>query len=46
VDHRESGTAFDPDDIADHYWRLYVQPPGWWERELVLRGAEPVLSRC
>lgn len=29
------GTAFDPDDIADEYWRLHVQPRGEWEREIV-----------
>jgi len=31
------GTAFDPADIAEHYWRLHVQPPGAWEHE-VLHG--------
>jgi NAD(P)-dependent dehydrogenase (short-subunit alcohol dehydrogenase family) len=29
------GTAYDPDAIADHYWRLHVQPPHAWEREVV-----------
>ncbi|MEU3272171.1 SDR family NAD(P)-dependent oxidoreductase [Saccharomonospora sp. NPDC006951] len=29
------GTAFDPDDIAEHYWRLHVQPREEWEREIV-----------
>ncbi|NYI07786.1 SDR family NAD(P)-dependent oxidoreductase [Allostreptomyces psammosilenae] len=29
------GTAFDPDDIAEHYWRLHTQPPARWEREVV-----------
>ena len=29
------GTAFDPDDIADHYWRLHTQPRDRWERETV-----------
>jgi NADP-dependent 3-hydroxy acid dehydrogenase YdfG len=29
------GTAFDPDDIAEHYWRLHNQPPGSWEHEVV-----------
>ncbi len=32
------GTAFDPDDIAEHYWRLDQQPPGSWEREVVYDG--------
>jgi NAD(P)-dependent dehydrogenase (short-subunit alcohol dehydrogenase family) len=29
------GTAYDPDDIAEHYWRLHTQPEGAWEREIV-----------
>ncbi|WP_146173909.1 SDR family NAD(P)-dependent oxidoreductase [Saccharothrix carnea] len=29
------GTAFDPDDIAEHYWRLHTQPRHRWEREVV-----------
>ena len=30
------GTAFDPDDIAEHYWRLHTQPEEEeWEREVV-----------
>lgn len=29
------GTAFDPDDIAEHYWRLHAQGPGAWEHEIV-----------
>jgi NAD(P)-dependent dehydrogenase (short-subunit alcohol dehydrogenase family) len=29
------GTAFDPDDIAEHYWRLHTQPRQQWEREIV-----------
>ncbi|MHA6627671.1 SDR family oxidoreductase [Pseudonocardia sichuanensis] len=28
------GTAYDPDDIAEHYWRLHTQPRGSWEREV------------
>lgn len=28
------GSAFDPDDIAEHYWRLHTQPPGSWELEV------------
>ena len=28
------GTAFDPDDIAEHYWHLHRQPKGHWSREL------------
>jgi len=30
------GTAFDPDDIADHYWRLHTQPRPEWQRELIV----------
>lgn len=29
------GTPWDPDDIADHYWRLHDQPKGRWDREIV-----------
>ena len=29
------GTGFDPDDIAEHYWRLYTQPPEAWEHEVI-----------
>jgi NAD(P)-dependent dehydrogenase (short-subunit alcohol dehydrogenase family) len=29
------GTAFDPDDIAEHYWRLHAQPREQWAREVV-----------
>ncbi|MEN3320651.1 MAG: hypothetical protein V7643_4053 [Mycobacterium sp.] len=29
------GTAFDPDDIAEHYWRLHAQPRHRWEQEIV-----------
>ncbi|MFI7059943.1 SDR family NAD(P)-dependent oxidoreductase [Kribbella sp. NPDC050124] len=28
------GTAYDPDDIADHYWRLHTQPRDQWEHEV------------
>ncbi|GAA3170250.1 SDR family NAD(P)-dependent oxidoreductase [Nonomuraea salmonea] len=27
------GTDFDPDDIAEHYWRLHTQPRGQWTHE-------------
>jgi len=30
-----AGTAFDPDDIAEHYWRLHTQPRLDWQREVV-----------
>ncbi|MDQ0773221.1 NAD(P)-dependent dehydrogenase (short-subunit alcohol dehydrogenase family) [Streptomyces aurantiacus] len=32
------GTAHDPDDIADHYWRLHTQPRDAWEHEVVHGG--------
>lgn len=32
------GTAFDPDDIAEHYWTLHSQPRHEWMRELVHDG--------
>lgn len=28
------GTAYDPDDIAEHYWRLHTQPRDQWEHEV------------
>ncbi|MEU8136118.1 SDR family NAD(P)-dependent oxidoreductase [Streptodolium elevatio] len=30
-----TGTAYDPDDIADLYWELYRQSPEEWEREVL-----------
>ncbi len=35
------GGAFDPDDIAEHYWRLHTQPPGAWEHEVVHQASPP-----
>ena len=32
----KAGTPFDPDLIADLYWRLHVQPGAEWEPEFVL----------
>ena len=32
------GTSFDPDRIADQYWRLHAQTPDEWETELVFDG--------
>jgi NAD(P)-dependent dehydrogenase (short-subunit alcohol dehydrogenase family) len=29
------GTAWDPDDIAEHYWRLHQQPREAWTHEVV-----------
>ena len=29
-------TRFDPDDIADEYWRVHIQPAGSWQREVLL----------
>lgn len=26
------GTAYDPDEIAGHHWRLHTQPRGRWQR--------------
>lgn len=31
------GTAFDPDRIAEHYWRLHAQPAGAFEREVLVQ---------
>ncbi|GAA4206245.1 SDR family NAD(P)-dependent oxidoreductase [Actinocatenispora rupis] len=32
------GTDFDPDDIADEYWRVHAQPRGHWDREVAYPG--------
>ena len=32
------GTAFDPDDIAEQYWRLHTQPVDAWEHEVLYAG--------
>ena len=33
------GGRYDPDTIAEHYWRLHTQPPQAWEHEVIARGA-------
>jgi NAD(P)-dependent dehydrogenase (short-subunit alcohol dehydrogenase family) len=38
------GTAFDPDEIAEHYWRLHTQPAGAWEREFLYEGTAALSS--
>ncbi|MES4906373.1 MULTISPECIES: SDR family NAD(P)-dependent oxidoreductase [unclassified Streptomyces] len=35
------GTDFDPDLIAEHYWRLHTQPRHAWEREVLHTGRTP-----
>ena len=30
------GSSWDPDDIANHYWRLHTQTPAEWIHELVI----------
>jgi NAD(P)-dependent dehydrogenase (short-subunit alcohol dehydrogenase family) len=32
------GTKLDPDDIAEHYWRLHTQPRPQWQTEIVYTG--------
>lgn len=32
------GTDFDPDDIAEHYWRLHTQPRDQWTHEVLHAG--------
>lgn len=40
------GTDFDPDDIADAYWRLHTQAPrDRWAREIVYAGHDGDRSR-
>jgi NAD(P)-dependent dehydrogenase (short-subunit alcohol dehydrogenase family) len=36
-----SGTAFDPDEIAETYWQLYRELPGEWTREVAYTGSPP-----
>ncbi|HEY3504964.1 MAG TPA: SDR family NAD(P)-dependent oxidoreductase [Actinocatenispora sp.] len=31
-----AGTSLDPDDIAEHYWRLHTQPRHRWQQEVRL----------
>ncbi|MFF4777122.1 SDR family NAD(P)-dependent oxidoreductase [Microtetraspora fusca] len=33
-----AGTAFDPGDIAEHYWRLHTQPRHQWQQEVLHSG--------
>ncbi|WP_412080440.1 SDR family NAD(P)-dependent oxidoreductase [Streptomyces sp. SCL15-6] len=35
------GTDFDPDDIAERYWQLHVQPRHQWDREVLHGGRSP-----
>ena len=37
------GSRFDPDHIAEHYWRLHAQPPHAWEHEVTFTG-EPTAA--
>lgn len=30
------GTAFDPDEIAEQYWRLHIQPSERWQQEVLV----------
>ena len=39
------GTAFDPDDIAEHYWALHIQPRQQWRREILHTGRDHVGGR-
>ncbi|TGB07302.1 SDR family NAD(P)-dependent oxidoreductase [Streptomyces sp. MZ04] len=34
------GTAFDPDDIAEHYWRLHAQARPQWQQEVLYSGLD------
>jgi NADP-dependent 3-hydroxy acid dehydrogenase YdfG len=34
------GTAFDPDEIADIYWRLHAQPRPKWQHNVLLEDGE------
>jgi NAD(P)-dependent dehydrogenase (short-subunit alcohol dehydrogenase family) len=34
-----AGGAFDPDEIAERYWQLHLQPRDAWEREILYTGS-------
>ena len=34
----EPGSAFDPERIAEHYWRLHTQPVEQWQTEVLFTG--------
>jgi NAD(P)-dependent dehydrogenase (short-subunit alcohol dehydrogenase family) len=34
----KAGTPFDPDKIAEHYWRLHTQAKDTWETEHLFKG--------
>lgn len=36
------GTTFDPDEIADEYWKLHLQPRREWTHEVLYAGTAPV----
>lgn len=40
------GTNFDPDDIAEHYWRLHTQARYEWERETLYAGLPGQSPTC
>jgi NAD(P)-dependent dehydrogenase (short-subunit alcohol dehydrogenase family) len=35
------GSAFDPDEIAEEYWRLHAQAAGAWQRAILYPGRAP-----
>jgi short-subunit dehydrogenase len=35
------GSAFDPERIAERYWRLHVQPVEQWQTEILFTGETP-----
>ena len=40
------GTAYDPGDIAEHYWRLHAQPAGAWERRCATASGRAAARAC
>jgi NAD(P)-dependent dehydrogenase (short-subunit alcohol dehydrogenase family) len=38
------GTAFDPDDIAEHYWALHTQSRDQWQREVLHTGRAEIVG--
>lgn len=39
------GSAFDPDEIAEHYWALHAQPRSHWQREVLHTGRDADTTR-
>jgi NAD(P)-dependent dehydrogenase (short-subunit alcohol dehydrogenase family) len=34
------GSAFDPEEIAERYWQIHLQPAGEWQQEVLYSGSQ------